>query len=72
MKKSTLNFPNRDKYVGELKGKKKHGYGVYTWADGSTFRGDWKDDKKHGPATFIDAKGEELSGYWKNGEFDEY
>ena len=71
MKKSTLNFPNRDKYVGELKGKKKHGYGVYTWADGSTFRGDWKDDKKHGPATFIDAKGEELSGYWKNGEFEE-
>ena len=71
MKKSTLNFPNGDKYEGELKGKKKHGYGVYTWADGSTFRGDWKDDKKHGPATFIDAKGEELSGYWKNGEFDE-
>ena len=71
MKKSTLNFPNGDKYEGELKGKKKHGYGVFTWADGSTFRGDWKDDKKHGHATFIDAKGEELSGYWKNGEFDQ-
>jgi hypothetical protein len=71
MKKSTLNFPNGDKYAGELKGKKKHGYGVYTWADGSTFRGDWKDDKKHGHATFIDAKGEELYGYWKNGEFED-
>ena len=71
MKKGTLKFPNGDKYEGELKGKKKHGYGVFTWADGSIFRGDWKDDKKHGHATFIDAKGEELSGYWKNGEFDQ-
>ena len=65
MKKCTLKFTNGDKYEGELKGKKKHGYGVFTWADGSTFRGDWKDDKKHGHATFIDAKGKELSGYWK-------
>ena len=71
MKNSTLKFANGDKYEGELKGKKKHGYGVFTWADGSTFRGDWKDDKKHGHATFIDAKGEELSGYWKNGKFDQ-
>jgi len=60
MKNSTLKFANGDKYEGELKGKKKHGYGVFTWADGSTFRGDWKDDKKHGHATFVDAKGEEL------------
>ena len=55
MKNSTLKFANGDKYEGELKGKKKHGYGVFTWADGSTFRGDWKDDKKHGHATFTDA-----------------
>jgi len=54
MKNSTLKFANGDKYEGELKGKKKHGYGVFTWADGSTFRGDWKDDKKHGHATFVE------------------
>ena len=71
MKHRTLKFANGDKYEGELKGKKKHGYGVFTWADGSTFKGDWKDDKKHGHATFIDASGEELSGYWKNGKFDQ-
>ena len=71
MKNDTLKFSNGDKYEGELKGKRKHGYGVFTWADGSTFRGDWKDDKKHGHATFIDANGEELSGYWKNGKFDQ-
>ena len=71
MKNSTLKFANGDKYEGELKGKKKHGYGVFTWADGSTFRGDWKDDKKHGHATFVDVKGVELSGYWKNGEFEQ-
>ena len=52
MKNSTLKFANGDKYEGELKGKKKHGYGVFTWADGSTFRGDWKDDKKHGKGLF--------------------
>ena len=71
MKKKIINYSNGDKYEGELKGKKKHGYGIFTWADGSTFTGDWKDDKKHGHATFIDANGETLSGYWKNGEFDQ-
>ena len=71
MKKTIINYANGDKYEGGLKGKRKHGYGIFTWADGSTFKGDWKDDKKHGHATFIDASGEELSGYWKNGKFEE-
>ena len=71
MKKKLILYSNGDKYEGELKGKKKHGYGIFTWSDGSTFTGDWKDDKKHGHATFIDANGETLSGYWKNGEFDQ-
>ena len=71
MKKKLILYSNGDKYEGELKGKKKHGYGIFTWADGSTFTGDWKNDKKHGHATFVEANGETLSGYWKNGKFDQ-
>ena len=58
MKKKLILYSNGDKYEGELKGKKKHGYGIFTWADGSTFTGDWKDDKKHGHATFVEANGD--------------
>ena len=34
MKKKLILYPNGDKYEGELKGKKKHGYGIFTWTDG--------------------------------------
>jgi len=40
MKHITLKFANGDKYEGELKGKKKNGYGVFTWANGLTFKGE--------------------------------
>ena len=39
MKKTIINYANGDKYEGGLKGKRKHGYGIFTWADGSIFFG---------------------------------
>jgi len=27
---------------------KKHGYGVYTWADGRKYEGEWVAGKQHG------------------------
>ena len=39
MKNTKINYANGDKYEGGLKGKRKHGYGIFTWADGSIFFG---------------------------------
>jgi len=33
----------------------KHGYGVYNWPDGRTYKGYWKDGKQHGLAEFSQA-----------------
>ena len=30
-----------EKYIGEFERGKKHGYGEYTWADGSVYKGQW-------------------------------
>ena len=34
-------------YEGEFKAGKREGYGVMTWADGSSFSGVWKNDQRH-------------------------
>ena len=39
MKKKTINYPDRSKYVGEFKDDKFHGQGTYTFADGTFEKG---------------------------------
>ncbi|MFT4516444.1 MAG: hypothetical protein ACI93D_000001, partial [Gammaproteobacteria bacterium] len=53
----TFNFANGDKYVGELKGNKKHGQGTFTFADGAKYVGEWKDNNRHGQGTETYANG---------------
>jgi hypothetical protein len=46
-------------YKGEIDNKgRKHGKGIYTWHDGSTYEGDFKNDARNGNGLF----------HWKNGE----
>jgi|TARA_B110001450_G_C17232921_1_gene324239 hypothetical protein len=41
------------KYDGKIVGRKAHGYGTYTWANGDKYNGQYKNDKKHGKGTYI-------------------
>ena len=36
---------NNGKYVGQFKDGKKHGKGIYDYADGCKYDGEWKDNK---------------------------
>jgi hypothetical protein len=46
-------------YKGEIDKKgRKHGKGIYTWHDGSTYEGDFKNDARNGNGLF----------HWNNGE----
>jgi len=57
------------KYVGELVNQKRHGYGIYTYAN-SFFRyeGEWKNGVKHGYGKLMMADGSYYEGQFENGE----
>ena len=47
------------KYVGELSGGLRNGFGTYTYPTGDINEGIWKNDLQHGPGKII----------YKNGDF---
>jgi len=53
-------------YEGELKDGKRHGRGVYLWADGNRYEGDWKDGKAHGHGVVVWVNGDRYEGDWKD------
>lgn len=46
---------------------KKHGYGVYAWADGRRYHGTWKDGKQHGQGLYELPDGKRRKGEWVDG-----
>jgi hypothetical protein len=46
--RSMVLFTNGDKYIGAIQGGKKHGQGLYVYADGSAHKGEWTDDAIEG------------------------
>ena len=53
-----------------MEGSNKHGYGTYTWADGSIYVGEYKNDKYHGNGTYTYANGDKYVGQMKDGNFN--
>lgn len=47
---------------------KKHGYGVYTWADGRRYEGNWSNGKQHGEGKYILPNGTIKIGIWQEGK----
>ena len=70
---------DKGSYEGELKGKKKHGYGTLTYENGTTLVGEWENDIFHGRGTITYGDnvtsdgvdrwkgGGEYVGEWKDG-----
>ena len=61
-----------DKYVGEFKDNKMHGYGTLIRAPGTGFVfsgdkyiGQWKNGAKHGQGTYIWSDGDKYEGQWR-------
>ena len=59
-----------NKYVGEWKDNKKHGFGIQYFENGNKYEGGWSENKRHGQGTFwvCDAKNKlrrEYTGDWE-------
>ena len=47
---------------------KKHGYGVYLWADGRVYEGNWHNGKQHGQGKYVLQDGTCKIGEWVAGK----
>eukprot|EP01118_Nematostelium_gracile_P014162 TRINITY_DN5467_c0_g1_i1.p1 TRINITY_DN5467_c0_g1~~TRINITY_DN5467_c0_g1_i1.p1 ORF type:complete len:452 (+),score=93.52 TRINITY_DN5467_c0_g1_i1:185-1357(+) len=66
-------FPNQvanggqeSRYSGDWKDDKRHGYGTFTWANGSLYIGEWVEDKREGFGTRIWPNKNRYTGQYKN------
>ena len=50
------------------KNDKMHGFGIYTWPDGTRYEGGWWEGKMHGMSKLIDPQGVEKREIWVKGE----
>ncbi|MCQ2815944.1 MAG: C2 family cysteine protease [archaeon] len=54
-------------YIGQIKGKKPEGRGIYNYSDGNIYIGDWKDGSMEGMGILYNKKGKkQYKGTFKN------
>lgn len=51
-----------DRYEGEWKGGRRHGYGTETWINGVKYEGEWRDGKRQGFGKVHYANGDKYEG----------
>jgi len=61
-----VNFPNGEKYVGEVREGQPHGQGTFTWPNGEKYVGEWRDGQRNGRGTFTWPDGAKYIGEFKN------
>jgi hypothetical protein len=57
-----MMYATKGIYYGQLRRGQMQGAGVYTWADGSTYKGQFNADMWHGSALFITKSGTRFAG----------
>ena len=63
-------YPDSSSYDGGYKMDKRHGQGVYTYANGDTYAGGWANGVKHGKGCyFFQNKQCQFLGFWEASKF---
>jgi hypothetical protein len=69
--KLTYVWPDGDRYEGEFKNGRLHGYGAFFWRNGRSYEGEWQDDLPHGRGVFTWPDGSKYKGLWEQGKVKE-
>ena len=54
------------KYQGDMRGGKRHGWGICAFSDRSFYEGEWVGDKMDGEGKYVRPDGSVYEGYWEN------
>ena len=65
----TINYNSGDKYVGEYKDGKRHGYGTYCFSSGAKYIGHWKNGLQDGFGVYYNTKIKVYEGGYKEGKY---
>jgi len=60
-----IDLDGGNMYIGETKGGKMNGYGIFAWNNGDLWHGWWKDGLRDGRGIFIWNNGLSQTGIWK-------
>jgi hypothetical protein len=61
-----LSWANGDVFEGTMQNGKRHGKGLFVWANGQRYKGDWVDDVPSGQAALDAANGDHFEGSVQN------
>ncbi|XP_072170323.1 radial spoke head 10 homolog B-like isoform X2 [Diadema setosum] len=65
-------YPLRNQYIGDFVYGKRHGYGVFLYANGAKYEGEWMHDKKSGRGVFTFKNGRIFDGIFVEDRMAEY
>lgn len=55
-------------YIGDYSNNKKHGEGIYHFADGREYKGEWSKGAQCGEGEYVTYLGIKISGQWQRGD----
>ena len=58
-------YPDGSICFGQFKGKIRHGFGTFSFANGDKYKGSFKEGARHGNGTFTSVDGDEYIGAWQ-------
>ena len=67
-----INYPNGDKYIGEIHNNLKDGYGKLYCSNGDKYEGEFKNDLKVGYGIYYFSNGTKIEGEFKNNNINGY
>ncbi len=62
--RGVMEYPTREKYIGEFRNGLRHGAGIMQWDNGEIYRGEWSNNQRNGKGSLTKMDGSAIGGIW--------